>query len=191
MIEEVKKSLKERLSDYRYNHCLRVADVAKDLAKFYKEDEGQAYFAGLVHDMAKEFTKEENLEFVKSHNLPEEVLNKENSKFLHGTIGAIIAKETYHFTDDMFNAVYYHTAGRPGMSKLEKIVYLADKIEPGKNYEGIESERKLAYQDLDQAVILCLKTKIVKLTKEGKSIHPNTIDTLNYLEAKVGNTATK
>ena len=91
----------------------------------------------------------------------------------------------------MFNAVYYHTAGRPGMSKLEKIVYLADKIEPGKNYEGIESERKLAYQDLDQAVILCLKTKIAKLTKEEKFIHPNTIDTLNYLEAKVGNTATK
>ena len=183
MIEEVKKSLKERLSDYRYNHCLRVADVAKDLAKFYKEDEEKAYFAGLVHDMT--------IEFVKSHNLPEEVLNKENSKFLHGIIGAIIAKETYHFTDDMFNAVYYHTAGRPGMSNLEKIVYLADKIEPGKNYEGIEVERKLAYQDLDQAVILCLKTKIAKLTKEGKFIHPNTIDTLDYLEAKVSNAASK
>ena len=113
-----------------------------------------------------------------------EVLSKENSKFLHGIIGAIIAKETYHFTDDMFNAVYYHTAGHPEMSKLEKIVYLADKIEPGKNYEGIEEERKLAYQDLDQAVILCLKTKIAKLTKEGKKIHQNTIDTLNYLEKK-------
>lgn len=184
MIEEIKKNLKNQLSDYRYNHCLRVADVAKDLAIFYKEDEEKAYLTGLVHDMAKEFTKEENLEFVESHNLPKEVLSKENSKFLHGIIGAIIAKETYHFTDDMFNAVYYHTAGHPEMSKLEKIVYLADKIEPGKNYEGIEEERKLAYQDLDQAVILCLKTKIAKLTKEGKKIHQNTIDTLNYLEKK-------
>lgn len=185
MIEEIKRDLKTLLSEYRYNHSLRVAEVAKDLAKHYKINEEEAYIAGLTHDIAKEFTTKENELFIKEHNLDRELLNSNNRKFIHGVIGAILTKEKYHFNKNMVNAIYYHTAGRPNMSNLEKVIYLADKIEPGKNYQGIEEERNIAYQDLDKAVILCLETKIKKLTSEGKYIHPNTIETLNYYKEKV------
>ena len=127
---------------------------------------------------------EENEQIIKEHNLDENLLDPKNKKFIHGIVGAILVREKYHFNKDMVNAIYYHTTGRPNMSDLEKIVYLADKIEPGKNYQGIEEERHLAYQDLDKAVILCLETKIKKLTSEGKPIHQDTIKTLNYFKEK-------
>lgn len=184
MVEEIKKDLESLLSEYRYNHCLRVGEVAKDLAKHYNLNEEEAYLAGLTHDIAKEFTTEENEKFVKEHNLDENLLDPKNKKFIHGVVGAVLVREKYHFNEDMVNAIYYHTAGRPNMSDLEKIVYLADKIEPGKNYQGIEEERVLAYQDLDKAVTLCLETKIKKLTSEGKPIHQDTIKTLNYFKEK-------
>ena len=168
MVEEIKKDLESLLSEYRYNHCLRVGETAASLAKHYKINAEEAYLAGLTHDIAKEFTMEENEQFIKEHNLDENLLDPKNKKFIHGIVGAVLVREKYHFNKDMFNAIYYHTTGRPNMSDLEKIVYLADKIEPGKNYQGIEEERRLAYQDLDKAVILCLETKIKKLTSEGK-----------------------
>ena len=162
MVEEIKKDLESLLSEYRYNHCLRVGETAASLAKHYKINAEEAYLAGLTHDIAKEFTMEENEQFIKEHNLDENLLDPKNKKFIHGIVGAVLVREKYHFNKDMVNAIYYHTTGRPNMSDLEKIVYLADKIEPGKNYQGIEEERRLAYQDLDKAVILCLETKIKK-----------------------------
>lgn len=184
MVEEIKKDLESLLSEYRYNHCLRVGETAASLAKHYKINAEDAYLAGLTHDIAKEFTMEENEQFIKEHNLDENLLDPKNKKFIHGIVGAVLVREKYHFNKDMVNAIYYHTTGRPNMSDLEKIVYLADKIEPGKNYQGIEEERRLAYQDLDKAVILCLETKIKKLTSEGKPIHQDTIKTLNYFKEK-------
>ena len=84
MIEEIKRDLKTLLSEYRYNHSLRVAEVAKDLAKHYKINEEEAYLAGLTHDIAKEFTTKENELFIKEHNLDRELLNSNNRKFIHG-----------------------------------------------------------------------------------------------------------
>ena len=97
MIEEIKRDLKTLLSEYRYNHSLRVAEVAKDLAKHYKINEEEAYLAGLTHDIAKEFTMEENEQFIKEHNLDENLLDPKNKKFIHGIVGAILVREKYHF----------------------------------------------------------------------------------------------
>ena len=93
MVEEIKKDLESLLSEYRYNHCLRVGETAKDLAKHYKINAEEAYLAGLTHDIAKEFTMEENEQFIKEHNLDENLLDPKNKKFIHGIVGAILVRE--------------------------------------------------------------------------------------------------
>ena len=94
---------------------------------------------------------------------------KKIKNLLHGILSSLIVKEKYNFTDDMCAAIKYHTTGHPGMSLLAKIIYLADKIEKGKNYPGITLERTLAYQNLNKAIITCLNNQIKNLTLKQKT----------------------
>lgn len=181
-ISKIKEDLKNTLSEYRYNHSLRVAEEAQKLARCYNIDEQKAYLAGLVHDIAKEYSEEENKQIVEKYNLSNELLQKENKKNLHAEIGFIIAKEQYKLPDEICNAIKYHTFGDVNMSLLDIIIFVADKIEPGKKYDGIEEERKLAYIDIKKSMIMCIENKIKKLTRENKYINPRTIEVLNYLK---------
>lgn len=181
-ISKIKEDLKNTLSEYRYNHSLRVAEEAQKLARCYNIDEQKAYLAGLVHDIAKEYSEEENKQIVEKYNLSNELLQKENKKNLHADIGFIIAKEQYKLPDEICNAIKYHTFGDVNMSLLDIIIFVADKIEPGKNYYGIEEERKLAYVDIRKSMIMCIENKIKKLTREKKYINPRTIEVLNYFK---------
>ena len=181
-ISKIKEDLKNTLSEYRYNHSLRVAEEAQKLARCYNIDEQKAYLAGLVHDIAKEYSEEENKQIVEKYNLSNELLQKENKKNLHADIGFIIAKEQYKLPDEICNAIKYHTFGDVNMSLLDIIIFVADKIEPGKKYDGIEEERKLAYIDIKKSMIMCIENKIKKLTRENKYINPRTIEVLNYLK---------
>ena len=182
MEEEIKKDLKEHLKEKRYQHSLNVMEEASNLAKHYHIDEEKCRLCGLIHDIAKEFTNEENEKFIKDHNLDKSLLESDNKKLVHGYIAAIIAKEKYGFTNDMVKAIKYHTTGYPNMDLLGKIVYLADKIEKGRNYPGIIEERTLAYQNIDKAIILCLNNQINKLKKENKKINPLSYQTLKSIE---------
>ena len=116
------------------------------------------------------------------YNLSKELLNPENKNIIHGVIASILVKEKYNFTDDMVKAIKYHTTGYPNMDLLAKIVYLADKIEKGKDYPGIEEERLLAYQNIDKAIILCLNNQIKHLKEKNKVINKMGYDTLKFLE---------
>ena len=181
-IEEIKKDVKNNLSDYRYNHSLRVMEEAERLAKHYKADIEKCMLCGLTHDMCKEFTDKENEEFIKKYNLPKELLNPENKNIIHGYTASILVKEKYNFTEVMVLAIRYHTTGYPNMDLLAKIVYLADKIEKGKDYPGIEEERLLAYQNIDKAIILCLNNQIKHLKEKHKVINKMGYETLKSLE---------
>ncbi len=181
-IEEIKKDVRKNLKDYRYNHSLRVMEEASSLAKHYHADIKKCMLCGLTHDMCKELTDKENEEFIKKHNLPKELLNPENKNIIHGVIASILVKEKYNFTTDMVLAIKYHTTGYPKMDLIAKIVYLADKIEKGKDYKGIEEERILAYQDIDKAIILCLNNQIKHLKEKNESINKIGYDTLKYLK---------
>lgn len=184
-ILEIEKDVKEALSEYRYKHSLNVMEEAASLAKHYKaskDDIEKCKVCGLTHDLCKELTEEENEQLVKKYNLPRELLSKENKNLIHGFLASVIVKEKYNFDEDMVLAIRYHTTGYPNMDLLAKIIYLADKIEKNKNYPGIEQERLLAYQDIDEAIILCLKNQIKKLTGENKKINKMAYDTLEYLE---------
>ena len=181
-IEEIKKDIRKKLSDYRYNHSLRVMEEAVSLAKHYHADIEKCRVCGLTHDMCKEYTKEENEKIIKEYNLPKELLNNENKNLAHGFIASVIVKEKYNFTNDMVLAIRYHSTGYPNMDTLAKIIYLADKIEQGKAYPGIEEERLLAYQNIDKAIILCLNNQIKHLKEKNKVINKMGYDTLKSLE---------
>ena len=180
LTERIKKDLKELLSDYRYEHSLRVGETAKELARIYKVDEEKAYLAGITHDIAKEFTKEQNEAIMKRNH--QTIDKEENPRINHAIVGAVYAKEKYHLDDEITHAIFSHTVGDIPMSDLDKIVFVADKIEPGKNYPGIEEERQLSKENLDKAIILCMENNQKKLKKENKKIVPKSIEVLSYLK---------
>ena len=181
-VEKIKEDLKCMLSERRYNHSLNVAEVAKELASIYNVNEDKAYIAGLTHDIAKEFSEEENRYYINKYNLSESLLNSEYKKILHAHIGAKYVKDKYNLDDDICKAINVHTVASPNMDILAKILFVADKIEPNKDYIGIEEERRLAYINIDASLKLCLENNIKSLISKGKQPHKNTIETLNLLK---------
>lgn len=181
-VEKIKRDLKGKLSEYRYNYSLNVASVSRDLAEIYNVDLNKAYVAGLLHDIAKEFSEEENRYYLKQYHLPRVLLNAKYKKILHSYIGSCYVKDVYNMDEDVVNAIKYHTTASPKMDMLAKIVFVADKIDPNKTYPGIEEERRLAYINIDAALKLCLENNINKLKSNGKKPHRNTLKTLKMLK---------
>lgn len=183
-IEAIKKELKEILSDKRYMHSLGTMKMSKELAAYYGEDEEQAAFAGLIHDIAKELKEIDIFTYVKTHNIKMDEIEKKQLGLMHAKIGASIAKERYNASEEVQNAILYHTTGNKKMDKFAKIIYLADKIEENRNYEGVEELRKLVKKDIDSAILFVLDFTIQKSIRNKRLIHPNTIDLRNYLLEK-------
>lgn len=180
-IESIKKDLKESLSEFRYEHSIKVANEAKKLAKHYHYDEEKAYVAALVHDIAKEFSDEENKLWIEKYHVSSEYLLPEFKNIVHAEIGAFVVKEKYHFDDEICNAVRYHAIGKFPMSLLDKIIFVADKIARDIKNPILEKEKVLAYQDLDKALALYLIMQKEKLEKKGLKMHPNSIELLKVL----------
>lgn len=180
-IEKINEYLKNNLSKYRYEHSIIVAEEAKLLAHHYNYSEAKAYIAGLVHDIAKEFTEEENKKWIKKYNLSSELLIPELNKIVHADIGAVVVKELYNLDDDICNAVKYHTIGNVSMNTLAKIIFIADKIGRKKITPEMEEEKNLAYKNLDLAIALHLKNTERKLKNIGKELHPESQKLLNRI----------
>ncbi|GGH84883.1 putative HD superfamily hydrolase involved in NAD metabolism [Pullulanibacillus pueri] len=185
--EEVLKIIKERLPEKRYEHTLRVTDTAIVLAEKYGEDPQKAELASLLHDIAKYFSEQELYETITQHpEVPNTFLHYHPSIW-HAPVGAVYAQEHLGILDmDILNAITYHTTGREGMSLLEKIVFLADYIEPGRHFPGVDEVRTLAESDLDQAVAKALANTIQYLVGKYASVFPDTIHAYNDLVTKVG-----
>ena len=173
-IREIKKKLKEDLSHVRYDHSIRVAKEAKRLAKHYNIDKKKAYLTGLIHDIANEVTEEQNNYWIKKGNLSSDLQQEEYKNIKHADIGAIIAKEEYNLEDDICNAIKYHTIGNKDMDMLAKIIYIADKIGRKKIPEALKPIKKLAYQDIDEALLYCLEKQETKLKDKGINLHKDT-----------------
>lgn len=183
-IEKIDKYIKETLSEKRYQHSIRVMHKALEYADIYNQDSEKAKIVALAHDIAKEFTKEENEQYVKENNLDKNLLHPENKYIIHGYIGADILEKKYNFTKEMSDAVRYHTTLRKDMTMLDKIIYLADKTEEGRSYPNIEEERKLAKEDIDKAIILTLENSIEHTKKKGKTVNKLSEDALKVLSKK-------
>ena len=171
-LKNIKSSLKSSLSKDRYQHTLGVAYTAMCLAMKYEVDLQKAEVAGLLHDCAKCIPNEKKLKECTKHNI--KVSDAEVSKpdLLHAKLGAFIAMDVYHVDDkEIINAILKHTTGAPNMTMLEKIIFVADYIEPGRNRaDNLPYIRKLAFEDIDRSVYIILKDTLEYLQKKGGSI---------------------
>lgn len=183
-IEAINAKLHSVLTPKRYKHTQGVAQESLQLAKRYGADTDKAYLAGLLHDCAKCFTDEEKLELCDRYGLVLDDILKSQPDLTHSFLGAKIAKEEYGINDsEVLDAIAYHTTGRPNMSILEKIVFIADYIEPNRDYfEGLDKVRELAYKDINKAIIYSLENTINYNKNKKRIIHPLGIAALDYLK---------
>lgn len=182
---QILEKLHDMLDEKRYIHSLGVAQAAAKLAKRYGVDLGQAYTAGLVHDAAKNLSFEQSVEVCGRLRVPLDEIELSNPALIHAGLGAEYITEQFGIMDmQIKNAVRYHTTGRAGMSMLERIIYLADMIEPNRSFDGVEELRELAEKDIDGACIAACELTIRYTMAKGKLIHPNTVFARNDLILK-------
>ncbi|HSU79957.1 MAG TPA: bis(5'-nucleosyl)-tetraphosphatase (symmetrical) YqeK [Candidatus Angelobacter sp.] len=182
-----KQHVEGLLPEKRFQHTLRVAETAKRLAVTYGSDPEKAEIAALLHDLAKYFDLEKMKDSVTAHSeIPKDLLHF-HPELWHAPVGAAYARENLEVLDqDILNAITYHTTGRAEMSLLEKIIFLADYIEPGRHFPGVEEVRELAKTDLDKAIAKALKNTIDFLLSRSQLIYPETIHAYNAFIPKLG-----
>lgn len=183
--EKALELVKTQLTEHRYRHTLGVMETAIALASQYGADEKKAEVAAIFHDYAKFRPKDEMREIIVAQGFPEDLLSY-NSELWHAPVGAYLVEKEAGITDrEVLDAIRYHTSGRPGMVLLEKVIYLADYIEPGRHFPGVDEVREMAKVSLDQALIKAVQNTILFLMKKNQTVYPETFYTYNYLVTKL------
>lgn len=179
---ELIKTLEQELSYKRFIHTLSVAGTASSLAMCYGADLEKAETAGLLHDCAKSMDVRKMQKVCEKAGLTVSSFEADSGSLLHSKAGSVLAAEKYGITDpDMINAIRYHTTGRPGMSLLEKIIFVADYIEPGRfTAKNLPLIRRLAFSDIDGALMKILYDTLVYLNSTGLVVDPMTQKTYDY-----------
>lgn len=187
-IDYFKDELKKVLSEKRFNHSIRVLKISQDLAKLYNADLDKVSIAALLHDYSKELSRKELQDTCKKY-FPKETCDYLHAgQILHSFAGAHFVKKNLNISDEeILNAIKYHTTGREEMELIEKIVYLADAIEPERSYMHVDEIRKLAKENIDLAILFEINRKIEHLISNNSIIHHNTIELRNWLITKVLN----
>ena len=183
LIRAVQKELKYA----RFIHTMGVAVTAASLAERYGEDMRQAETAGILHDCAKYMDVEKMENICRKHGLELSEVECGNTALLHSKAGSILAKTRYGISDPAIcSAIRYHTTGRPAMTRLEKIIFVADYIEPGRDQAPhLEEIRRAAFRDLDLALCMILKDTLEFLQGSGKRIDPMTQKTYDYYKEQI------
>lgn len=178
----IRRAIEKVQDEKRFEHTLGVAYTAMSLAMRYDVPIKDAEIAGLLHDCAKCMDDDKKISFCEKHNIAFSDIERQNPYLLHAKVGSFIAMDTYHISDtDIINAILNHTTGRPGMSTLEKIIFVADYIEPNrKQAPNLAQIRKLAFMDLDQALLWILKDTLSYLNSIDGEIDPMTQKTYDY-----------
>lgn len=186
---EMRERLQSKLTKKRFEHSLGVEYVAGCLAMIYGVDIDKALTAGLLHDCAKCLSPEDKISKCKKHNLPISDVELRNPELLHAKLGSLYAKEKYGVQDDeILSAIEFHTTGKPAMSLLEKIIFVADYIEPNrKPLPQIDEIRREAFTDLDKSIVHILKNTLSYLEgEECGDTDEMSIKTYNYFMDKMG-----
>ena len=169
----VVKKLAEHLKGEKVEHSLGVEETAVKLAQRYGADAQKAGLAGLLHDYTKQ---KDNVKLAEKYHIP-----YLTEKTLHGHTAAAVLKDKGYVTDEeVLSAVKWHTTGRAGMTMLEKIVYLADYIEPSRDFDGVEKLRRLAFENIDKAVLYGLQTSIEHIIENKSLIDTDSVGAYNY-----------
>ncbi len=179
--EALKARLSKLLDHERFEHSIMVMETAEVLAKRFNLDVETAKTAGLLHDAAKELSRDKILALAKAYGWEIDPVEEAHGKLLHGPASAQIVKEQFGIdNEEILNAIAYHTVGRPAMTEMDKIIYLADHIEPQRDYPGVEKVRELAKENLDEAIVACIDSMLTFLIQYGKPICFKTLQTRNY-----------
>lgn len=181
--KKLRKEMEKVQTEKRYEHTLSVAYTAASLAMVHGENTDSALLAGMLHDCAKCIDGKKLISICKKNKLEiTEIEMKNPSALLHAKVGSFFAKEKYGVEDaDILNAIQYHTTGRPDMSCLEKILYIADYMEPGRKHAtNLTHIRKMAYQDLDKTLLKILEDTLAYLQTTDGQIDEMTLKTYHY-----------
>ena len=171
LLEKLKKYLSEKVCANRYEHSLRTAQTAKELCLRFGEDAELGEIAGVAHDICKEMKSDLLLNLVHSSDYEISQIEKDKPSLLHGKASSVLLKNEFDVTnDDLLEAVANHTFGKPNMCNLAKILYVADKIEPGRPQVNQSYLEKLEKMSLNELVKYILEENISYLNKKGKSV---------------------
>lgn len=174
--------LKSNLKESRFKHSLGVRDTAVDLAKRYNADIEKARTAGLVHDCAKNMSGEEIIKLCEADGYELDEVSLKSPSLMHGLAGSIIAKKVMGIEDpEILSAVRYHTTGKKNMTLIEKIIYIADYIEPSRDFPYVEVLRETTKKDLDEGLLLAFNNTLKFVMDKGHLIHFDTVEARNYL----------
>ena len=186
-LKRMQRKLKKYLDADRYQHTMGVMYTAAALAMNYNCDIKKAQVAGLLHDCAKNIPNKKKLKMCQKYKIPVTDLERDNPFLLHAKLGAFLAETKYDVTDlEILDAITWHTTGTSNMSMLEKIIYIADYIEPNrKEIPGLQEIRGIVFRDIDQAVCLSAGSTVRYLENGGKAVDPMTVKTYNFYKKEV------
>lgn len=183
--DKIAYKLKKELDAQRYEHTLGVERMARNMARIFGEDEDRAALAGLLHDCAKCLPLSQMQKAAK--HIPLDDVMKDSKALMHSVAGMCMAESVYGVSDEqVLSAIRWHTTGHENMTALEKIVYLADMIEPNrKPYPGLEKLREACMRDLDEAMHMALRMSYEHVIAQGKTLHPDTLAALRAYEPEI------
>ncbi|WP_400242558.1 bis(5'-nucleosyl)-tetraphosphatase (symmetrical) YqeK [Niallia sp. JL1B1071] len=177
--EEALQKVKEQITEKRYIHTIGVMETAIQLATKYGANVEKAEIAAIFHDYAKFRSKEEMKQIIVEENMDPNLLLF-HSELWHAPVGAFLVEKEVGINDrEILDAIRYHTSGRPEMSMLEKIVYLADYIEPGRAFPGVDEVRELAEVNFERAFLQAVKNTIMFLIRNNRAVFPLSFETYN------------
>ena len=168
------------LSEKRIPHVTGCEEEAVRMAERWGEESSLAAAAGILHDCTKKLAYEEQLQLIRKYDIlcEDDLLN--SPKLLHAVTGAAVAKHEFAMPEAVVSAIRWHTTGKAGMTLLEKIIYLADYIEPTRCFDGLDELRSLAYEDIDAAMALGLKMSVADVTARGNVPHSDSLAAYDY-----------
>lgn len=173
------------LSPKRIPHVQGCEWEAVRLAKRWGESEEDAAEAGILHDITKKLVLSEQLILSEKYGIINDTYETANVKLLHAKTGAALARDLFNISDRVYSAIRWHTTGKPDMTLLEKIIYMADYIEPNRDFPGVDKLRKLAYEDLDAAMVLGLKMSLEDIRSYGAEPYEVTVSAYEWYKAKL------
>ncbi len=181
-LEPLEKYLRENLTQAKFDHSYRVAEYACRLSRIHGVDEGKTYLASLLHDATKCWGKGRQLAYLDKRKYKLSPEDKQAPQIYHQITGALFAEKQFGVRDrEILDAIKCHTTGRRKMTPLDKILFLADSIEPARAYDGVEEMRRVAEQNLNRAVLMNFDRSIVYIVSKGFFLHPQTVAARNWM----------
>lgn len=183
-MEKLEQAAISLLKPSRVNHVLGCRDTAVAMAKHWGADEVDAARAALLHDVTKALDGPRQLTLAGEYGIILSAFQQENPKTLHALTGSLVAERLFGENEAVVQAIRHHTTGKANMNLLEKIIYVADYMEPNRDFPGVDRLRELAFSDLDEALKLGLTMTLNLLNQQGSEVSPESREALSWLNEK-------